>query len=141
MRAYRALTTTSPTLRTFDCDESEPVRRKNLAKRMDQGQHRKGRRRMGLAIAMGVTAIEAAVVAKRRGSLVAMNTVVRCRDDHLFTTLWLPGASLKAIRLGWWRFQRCPVGQHWSLVTPVDVSTLSEEEKVLAAQCPDIRIP
>lgn len=112
-----------------------------MAKRMDQGQHRKGRRRMGLAIAMGVTAIEAAVVAKRRGSLVAMNTVVRCRDDHLFTTLWLPGASLKAIRLGWWRFQRCPVGQHWSLVTPVDVSTLSEEEKVLAAQCPDIRIP
>lgn len=45
--------------------------------------------------------------------------VVRCRRGHLFTTLWIPGVSVKALRLGWWRFQRCPVGPHWSLVTPV----------------------
>ena len=90
---------------------------------------------------MVATAVEAVVVARRRGSLFGMDTVVRCREGHLFTTLWVPGASLKAFRLGWWRFQRCPVGPHWSLVTPVDASSLSEQEKALAAQNHDVRVP
>ena len=38
---------------------------------------------------------------------------------HLFTTIWIPGGSLKSLRFGWWRYQRCPVGHHWSVVTPV----------------------
>ena len=58
------------------------------------------------------------VIARRRGYNFGRNTIVRCRQGHLFTTTWIPGASLKAIRLGWARFQRCPVGHHWSLVTP-----------------------
>jgi hypothetical protein len=102
---------------------------------------RRRRRRAGLAIAVGATAVEAVVVTKRRGSLFGAETVVRCRDGHLFTTLWIPGASFKAIRLGWWRFQRCPVGQHWDLVTPVDAASLSQEEKHLAAERHDLRIP
>jgi hypothetical protein len=81
------------------------------------------------------------VVVRCRGYSVGGNIVVRCRDGHLYTTLWIPGASLKAVRLGWWRFQRCPVGEHWSLVTPVRESDLTEEERRLAAQSRDVRIP
>jgi hypothetical protein len=44
---------------------------------------------------------------------------VRCRQGHEFTTLWIPGVKLNAIDLVVARVQRCPVGQHWSLVTPV----------------------
>jgi hypothetical protein len=92
----------------------------------------------GTAVMVGV---EAFVVARRRGSLLAANTVVRCRDGHLFTTLWIPGASVKAVRLGWWRYQRCPVGHHWSLVTPVRVSEMTQEERRIAAGSHDVRLP
>ena len=69
------------------------------------------------------------------------NVVVRCRDGHLFTTLWFPGVSLKALRMGPWRVQRCPVGHHWSLVRPVRRSDLSEDEQRTAGETKDIRIP
>jgi hypothetical protein len=85
--------------------------------------------------------VEAVVVARRRGRLLAARTVVRCRDGHLFTTLWIPGGSLKAVRLGWYRLQRCPVGRHWSLVTPVDMSELTDDERRTAEQHRDVRIP
>ena len=53
----------------------------------------------------------ATVVARRRGySGLGGNTIVRCRRGHLFSTIWIPGASLKAVRLGWFRVQYCPVG-------------------------------
>lgn len=81
------------------------------------------------------------IVARRRGYRIGANTVVRCRQGHLFTTIWLPGASLKALRLGWWRFQRCPVGRHWTLVRPVAESRLSEVELRAARERRDIRIP
>lgn len=62
-------------------------------------------RRKALVVVAGFgLCAEAIVVARRRGSLIGVNTVVRCRDGHLSTTLWIPGASLKALRLGWWRF-------------------------------------
>ena len=69
------------------------------------------------------------------------NLVVRCRQQHLFTTLWIPGASVKSLRLGWWRFQRCPVGHHWSLVRPLRDSALTEDERREAAEQRDIRLP
>ncbi len=72
---------------------------------------------------------------------IAGNFVVRCREGHLFTTIWVPGASVKALRLGLWRFQRCPVGNHWSLVTPVRESELSESELRSAHEHNDIRLP
>jgi hypothetical protein len=74
-------------------------------------------------------------------SKIAGTVVVRCRAGHLFTTIWIPGASLKSVRLGWWRFQRCPVGSHWSLVTPVRESDLTEAERRLAYEHKDSRIP
>ena len=69
------------------------------------------------------------------------DVVVRCRRGHLFTTIWIPGVSLKSIRLAWWRVQRCPVGNHWSIVTVVDESTLSEAEQQTALGHKDIRVP
>ncbi len=74
---------------------------------------------------------------KLRGYPVGGNLVVRCRRGHLFTTLWIPGMSLKAIRLGWWRIQRCPVGPHWSLVRPMKKSELTESEERLAHERKD----
>ncbi len=81
------------------------------------------------------------LIARRLGYKIGGNTVVRCRQGHLFTTIWVPGASLKAIRLGWARIQRCPVGKHWTLVMPVKDSDLSDEERRTAAQNRDVRIP
>lgn len=82
-----------------------------------------------------------AVVARRRGYNVGEDVVVRCRKGHLFTTIWLPGASLKAVRLGSTRWQHCPVGHHWSVVTPVSEAELTDEERVIAARHRDVHIP
>jgi hypothetical protein len=76
-----------------------------------------------------------------RGYGFAGDVVVRCRRGHVYTTIWVPGASLKSVRLGWWRLQRCPVGGHWSLVTPVLRSALTEDEQRAAAENRDVRIP
>ena len=82
------------------------------------------------------------IVARRKGYAgLGGNTIVRCRKGHLFMTIWVPGASLKSVRLGWARFQRCPVGKHWSLVTPVKDSDLTDDEKELAERNRDVRIP
>jgi len=81
------------------------------------------------------------IVARRKGYGVGGNTVVRCRAGHLFTTIWIPGASLKAVRLGWVRLQRCPVGKHWTFVVPVRVADLTVEERRTAAERLDVRIP
>jgi hypothetical protein len=71
----------------------------------------------------------------------ALNLVVRCRTGHLFTTIWIPGASLKAVRFGWWRLQHCPVGKHWSIVAPVKETELSNGEKLAARGHKDVRLP
>jgi hypothetical protein len=76
-----------------------------------------------------------------RGYPVGGRLVVRCRQGHLFTTLWIPGVSLKAARLLWWRAQRCPVGRHWTVVTPVKASELSARELRAASKHRDVRIP
>ena len=99
------------------------------------------RRKIIVVVVAFLFCVETVVVVRRRGFMIGANTAVRCRTGHLFTTLWIPGGSLKAIRLGWWRFQRCPVGRHWSFVTPVRQSDLTEEERRLAAQTRDVRIP
>jgi hypothetical protein len=81
------------------------------------------------------------LIARRRGYTVGGNVVVRCRQGHLFTTIWLPGASLKSIRLGWARIQRCPVGRHWSLVVPVKEANLTDADRRAAAASRDVRVP
>lgn len=94
-------------------------------------------------VVVGVVTVlaEGVVVAARRGGVFRLDTVVRCRDGHLFTTYWIPGASFKALRLGWWRLQWCPVGRHWSMVTPVWSDELSEDQRQQAAEAHDLRIP
>jgi hypothetical protein len=82
------------------------------------------------------------LAARRHGySGLGGNTVVRCSQGHLFTTIWIPGASFKAVRLGTRRFQRCPVGRHWALVRPVKDADLAEWERRSAAEHRDVRIP
>ncbi len=100
-----------------------------------------GRRR---ALRLGITVLVLAVatiVLRRQGYGVGGNAVVRCRQGHLFTTLWIPGVSFKSLRLGWWRVQWCPVGRHWTIVVPVKAADLTEEERVAAQAAKDIRIP
>jgi hypothetical protein len=97
------------------------------------------RRRVGLiaSVAMLVETAGLWVRARRIGG----NVIVRCRAGHLFTTIWIPAASVKALRLGWWRVQRCPVGKHWSLVTPVKAYELTEDERRFAREHHDVRLP
>ena len=97
-------------------------------------------RRRLRGIALGAVAFEAAsawLFSRRLGGRL----VVRCADGHLFTTIWVPGGSLKALRLGAWRFQHCPVGGHWTVVRPVNEGTLTDEQRREAREHRDIPIP
>jgi hypothetical protein len=91
---------------------------------------------------IGVTAI---LRARRGGGAggypAGGDVIVRCRDGHLFTTIWIPLMSFKAIRLGPVRFQYCPVGDHFTFVTIVRDSDLTPYERQLASQIHDRRIP
>ncbi len=98
------------------------------------------RRRRRLAVVVAFYTV-ATLVARRLGYRFGANLVVRCRRGHLFTTVWIPGVSVKSIRLGWWRFQRCPVGPHWSVVTPVKDADLTDDERQTAAARRDTRVP
>lgn len=99
-------------------------------------------RKARVPIALGGLAVAVEAVAlKRRSGRIAGNVVVRCQEGHLFTTIWIPGASVKSLRFAAWRFQRCPVGHHWSVVTPVRASDLALEARELAAATTDVRVP
>jgi hypothetical protein len=87
------------------------------------------------------TAVGGTLIARRLGYNLGTNTVVRCRQGHLFTTVWIPGVKLKEIDLVVARVQRCPVGKHWSLVVPVRDVDLTDEEIRFAREHHDIRIP
>ena len=81
------------------------------------------------------------IVAVRQGYSFGLNVPVRCRQGHLFTTMWIPGVSLKSLRLGLWRVQWCPVGRHFDLVRLVKEADLSPAELELAGEHHDIPIP
>ncbi|HXX90301.1 MAG TPA: hypothetical protein VEI83_08775 [Acidimicrobiales bacterium] len=98
-------------------------------------------RRRQLLLLVVLALVVGTVVARRLGYKVGGNTVVRCRDGHLFTTIWIPGVSVKSVRLGWYRLQRCPVGGHWTLVSPVREADLSAEERLFAEEHRDVRLP
>ena len=100
---------------------------------------RGGRTRRRLLIAVGL--LLEPVAMKLRGYPLGGRLIVRCRHGHLFTTIWIPGASLKAIRLLWWRVQYCPVGRHWSIVVPVRDAELTDDEKRSARTRHDVPIP
>ncbi|HYA00741.1 MAG TPA: hypothetical protein VEK76_10380 [Candidatus Binatia bacterium] len=99
-----------------------------------------------VAIVVGLILIGIAIYAwvglpRARGYPAAGDIVVRCRKGHLFTTLWVPGVSIIAIRLGGSRYQRCPVGRHWSRVTPVNESEVAPEDLARAREVHDARLP
>lgn len=77
----------------------------------------------------------------RTGYGLGGKVVVRCGKGHLFTTFWLPGGSIKSVRIAAWRLQRCPVAHHWSLVTPVRRDSLSADELDAASKTTDSRLP
>lgn len=78
---------------------------------------------------------------RRRGYSVGLSTPVRCRAGHLFTTIWIPGASVKSIRLGTVRLQYCPVGHHFTAVRPVKDAELTDEIRSSALEHRDVRVP
>lgn len=98
----------------------------------------RGRRRLlaAAAVLAGFTA-----AARLLGYRLGPTTIVRCRQGHLFTTIWIPGVKLKAVDLVVARIQRCPVGNHWSLVTPVREAGLDARERDAARRRRDLRLP
>jgi hypothetical protein len=111
-----------------------------LGRDRQRSARRRQRRRVGLSVGVLSTLAEVSVLWMRAGR-PGGNVVVRCRRGHVYTTLWIPAISVKSLRLAWWRLQRCPIGHHWSLVTPVRESQLTDDERRFAREHHDIRIP
>jgi len=101
------------------------------------------KRKRRLVIAAGVTAayVAGTLIARSQGYSFGRNTVVRCRQGHLFTTVWIPGVSVKALRLTFWRVQWCPVGRHVTVVVPVREADLTDTEREFAAGHHDVPVP
>jgi hypothetical protein len=92
-------------------------------------------------VPIGASTLLETVALWMRSGRLGGNVIVRCRQGHLFTTIWIPAASLKSLRLGWWRVQHRPVGHHWTIVTPVKEDDVSDTERRTARERHDIRIP
>lgn len=101
------------------------------------------KRKRRVAITAGIVAAYAVgtVVARSQGYSFGWKVPVRCRQGHLFTTTWIPGASVKSLRLGLWRVQWCPVGRHVDLVRLVKDADLSPAEREFAAGHHDVPVP
>ena len=97
---------------------------------------------LGLIVALVVLALVVVAVPLARGRGAAgYERIVRCRAGHLFTSTVVPGASIKAVRLWNTRFQRCPVGHHWTLFRAVDEKSLSPAERDSARAVHDALCP
>jgi len=101
------------------------------------------KRKRNLAVLAVVTIAYAVgtVIARQQGYSFGRNAVVKCRRGHFFTTTFIPGGSLKAIRLGLWRIQWCPVGRHIDLVRLVKDADLSEAQREFARAHHDLPVP
>jgi hypothetical protein len=102
-----------------------------------RGKSRRGRLVASIVAAVAVEGAGTWLRSHRLGG----SLIVRCRQGHLFTTIWIPAASVKSLRLGWWRLQYCPIGRHWTIVTPVREADLTDEERRVAREHHDIRVP
>jgi hypothetical protein len=105
-----------------------------------ESRGRRARRIRVLLIAAAAFAREA-IGLRALGWGIGGRVIVRCGQGHLFTTIWIPAASVKSLRFGMRRFQRCPVGRHWTMVTPVRASELSDDERRAAEANRDIALP
>jgi hypothetical protein len=101
----------------------------------------KGKRRVAIAAVIAAVYAAGTIAAMREGYAFGRSVPVRCRQGHLFSTTWIPGASIKALRLGLWRVQWCPVGRHVDLVRLVKESDLSPAEREFAAEHHDLPVP
>jgi hypothetical protein len=101
----------------------------------------KGKRRLAIVAGVAAAYVAGTIIATRQGYSFGKNAVVRCRRGHLFSTVWIPGASVKALRLGFWRVQWCPVGRHVDLVHPVKGTDLTEAERSFALSHHDVLVP
>jgi hypothetical protein len=99
----------------------------------------KSRKTKAAAAAGTVAALTLA--GRAAGYRFGLNTPVRCRDGHLFTTIWIPGVNLKALDLVVARVQYCPVGRHWTVVRPVRDADLSARDRRRARARRDVRLP
>lgn len=70
-----------------------------------------------------------AMVASRKGYKEGGEVVARCGRGHVFTTVWVDRFTYRRVDLGFAKIQRCPVGDHLTVVRPVDMSELTPEEK------------
>lgn len=68
-------------------------------------------------------------------------TIVRCDSGALYSTIWLPLISFKAVRFGSARLQRCPVHRRWERATQIDVTALTDDERRRAVSTVDVGIP
>jgi hypothetical protein len=96
---------------------------------------------IALVIIVAVVLLKVVVARSRGRSALGGKVVVRCSQGHLFTTTWSSLGSFTSVRLGAARFQRCPVGKHWSLVKSVNDSELTDEERRMIEQGHDIPSP
>ena len=101
----------------------------------------KRKRRLVIFTGIAVGYAAGTIIAIRQGYRFGKSVTVRCRHGHLFSTVWIPGASVKALRLGYWRVQWCPVGRHVDLVRLVRDADLTEAERSLAAAHHDVPVP
>ncbi len=94
------------------------------------------------AVFVYVIARMGAAAGQKRGySGMGGDTIVRCSRGHLFTTRWIVGSSVKAVRLGYKRYQRCPVCKKWRIVVPVPDDELTNEDRRVAGEHHDTRLP
>jgi hypothetical protein len=100
----------------------------------------KGKRRL-IFLGVVIAYVAGTIIATRQGYSFGKDSVVRCRRGHLFTTVWIPGASVKSLRLGFWRIQWCPVGRHVDLVRPVKNADLTDAERSYALAHHDVLVP
>ncbi len=111
---------------------------------MTAGKYRicaKGKHGLIVAGTVAAAYVAGTVVATRLGYSFGGNVVVKCRSGHVFSTIWIPGGSLKSLRLGFWRVQWCPVGKHVTLVHQLKRAEISDEVRQAAAARHDARIP
>jgi hypothetical protein len=90
-----------------------------------------------IVVAAFVAFAGGAVVAARKGYKNGGEVVARCRQGHLFMTVWVDRFSWHRLDVGFAKIQRCPVGDHLTVVRPVETSALSAEDKKSAKQTRD----
>ena len=90
---------------------------------------------VAILVVVGVLVVAQNVRMRREGYSIPGDTVVRCSKGHLFTTAWIEGGSLKAVRLGpTTRYQYCPVCRRFAIIHPIKDEDLTEDDRRIAAE-------